>query len=177
MMTMAQYGFLLFLIWLFVSAGLNKLNPANRHGFRDIFNMYGITHRRLADLVIILVGSTEVMVALALVFPSTSQLAIKLAGLLLSLYLLLMISQLLRGRREVKCGCSSSALSLNVSYELLVRNLILIVLCGVSGDTPSPGTWEGWLNVSMLAIFIIVLYLSADQLIANHQRIRLMRRQ
>ena len=61
---------------------------------------------------------------------STTRLAAGIAALLLGLYAAGIVVNLRRGRRHIDCGCGVGSRAQPISAGLVVRNTVLIGLCG-----------------------------------------------
>ncbi|MDA1075532.1 MAG: methylamine utilization protein MauE [Proteobacteria bacterium] len=108
----------------------------------------------------------EAVISAGLLFTATRKEAQGLACLVLLAYAAAMSVNLIRGRREIDCGCGGPPTPLN--EWLVVRNLVLA----------GAGTWLASVSAKGLdaastlialgtALLLIVLYVTANQLIAN----------
>ena len=86
---------------------------------------------------------------------------------------------LLRGRRDIRCGCGSDADSLRLSKGLLLRNLGLLAVlvlaaitaAGLAADTaPRAFTLLDTLAAGFCALALLLLWLGATQLLVNADR-------
>ena len=108
--------------------------------------------------------------ALALVVPGSRTLGgVAAAGLLLA-YALAMAVNLVRGRREIDCGCGGAPEPLG--WGLVARNLGLVLALAPAvasaGTLPGPGaTLAAWVP----AVFGLLAWLAAEQGMANQARI------
>lgn len=164
----------LFTGWLFVSAGLHKLAPANRHYYAEIFRGYGLGWTPLLRFAPRLLGLSEVLLALALLPAVSRPPASFIAAALLLVYLLAMAYQLVQGKSGMDCGCAGPGDSVEIHPILLLRNglLVLIALLGLlpAGDL---SLFPWFLSIAAAALLGFV-YASAQQLIANEQRRRVL---
>lgn len=164
----------LFMLWLFVRAGLHKLAPANRDYFAALLGEYGWHSRHIA-LPLTLVGLTELGIGLAIFLPASRSVAALAACAMLLGYLLLMATQLYRGHRDMDCGCGGPGGGLKISGALLLRNLLLAgsaLLCLLPGYSQMGGYW---LFAVSCAVIAILINLCAEQLIANAQQLKTLR--
>lgn len=163
------FGISGFLLWLFATAGLHKLRAPAR--FRSVMTAYfpalpGV-HRLLLPVAVL-----ELAIALALLLPMTAGAGLLAAAALLGLYAALMAWQLIRGRRELRCGCAGPASELAVSPALVGRNLV----CGglaLLALAPRTGTAAGAAGLGLslyVAVFLIILYLCSEQIVSNSQQ-------
>jgi hypothetical protein len=81
----------------------------------------------------------EALLGAALLFGVLSPWAELAAAVLLMLFALAMSINLLRGRRHIDCGCFQSALKQSLSWNLVIRNGVMIMLLGLASrwDAPS----------------------------------------
>ncbi|EHP37922.1 hypothetical protein OR16_40054 [Cupriavidus basilensis OR16] len=86
---------------------------------------------------------------------------------------------LLRGRRDIRCGCGSDTDSLRLSPGLLLRNLGLVAVlvlaaitaAGLAADTaPRAFTLLDTLAAGFCALALLLLWLGATQLLVNADR-------
>jgi len=164
----------LFLLWLLVDAGLHKLRPANRDYYASVLTGYGVPGgARLAAPL----GAVELVTAISITLPSTRLFGAGLAVLLLLAYAIGVGVQLRRGRAGADCGCAGPGGRLSISVELLLRNLLLVLvaiavwLMPVGGGGPA-----GWLLAVPAAAVLILVNLSAEQLLGNLPKLRAIRR-
>lgn len=165
----------LFMLWLLMTAGLSKLKPENKRFYENLLSEYGVAQPSLAKSIVLLLGVTEVVLALAIFLPFSRYFAAFAVGLLLSFYLGVMAVKLYEGKVDMDCGCAGPGAEMKISPILLWRNGLLILatfLC----FAPSVGQIQPmWFISSMLALFGIMLYSSIEKLIANKQIIHAMR--
>ncbi len=91
---------------------------------------------------------------------------------------------LLRGHRHFDCGCNGFSGGAagdvgeqQLSWALVVRNLILILaLAACVGENWSrPLVWFDYFSVAFATLALLGLYVSANQLMANHPRLQALR--
>jgi hypothetical protein len=163
------FGISGFLLWLFATAGLHKLRaPAH---FSSVIAAYfpalpGV-HRLPVPVAVL-----ELAIALALLLPMTAGAGLLAAAAVLGLYAALMAWQLVRGRRELRCGCAGPASELAVSPALVGRNLVCagFALLALAPRTETAVGAAG-LGLSLyVAVFLIILYLCSEQIVSNSQQ-------
>ncbi|PLW82418.1 hypothetical protein CWI75_11695 [Kineobactrum sediminis] len=158
-----------FLAWLFAVAGWYKLrNPGQ---YRDLMSRYlrGVS---LSEWLVYPLGAMELAVAFALLLPATRPPGALMAAVLLGFYACLMAWQLAQGHRDLRCGCAGPASEVLVSPALVARNLLCMAAAGVvllPSASASAGS-AGMGLVLFIAVFLTVLYLCSEQLIANRQK-------
>lgn len=94
--------------------------------------------------------------------------------LLLATFTAAIAINLVRGRIDIDCGCFGPLLQQRLSWWLLVRNGALFALLGVVLIPSSRRTmaWFDDVTASFAATTLVMLYASANYLIANATRIR-----
>jgi cytochrome c oxidase subunit IV len=115
----------LFAALVFAAAAVGKLR--NWHVFEGVVANYRMLPEPLVRPFAYLLPPLELLVAVALVtlsapVPETA------AATLLGLFAAAMGVNIVRGRREIDCGCFSSALKQTLRWSLVVRNVVMIVL-------------------------------------------------
>lgn len=112
----------------------------------------------------------ELLSAVALLTPITRTLGIAMSALLLCIYGVAMAINLVRGRTEIECGCSFHKAGTPLSYWLLLRNalLLLIALTPLLPLNDRGVTGLDHFNSVIGAVTVGVLYLSIEHLMANH---------
>jgi hypothetical protein len=124
-------------------------------------------HRLLLPVAVL-----ELTIALALLLPMTASAGLRAAAAVLALYAALMTWQLIRGRRELRCGCAGPASELAVSPALVGRNLVCagLALLALAPRTETVAGAAG-LGLSLyVAVFLIILYLCSEQIVSNSQQ-------
>jgi hypothetical protein len=161
-------GLSLFLVWLFVTAGVHKFQA--REYYRELMSSY-FESLAVSRSMVAAVGSAELLVAALLVLPQSRSAGLLLAALILSFYAAMMAVQIKRGRDDIACGCAGPASMLTVSPALVLRNLLCAVLAVIAGLLPelSSPVLSAYSLAGGIAAFMVVLYICSDQLIANAQ--------
>jgi hypothetical protein len=109
---------------LFAAAACHKMSDRARFG--AALRAYGLLPLWLASLVARLLPLVEAFIAIGLLHPLTRRAATFGAISTLVLYTGAIAANLLRGRREIDCGCFASSARAPLSGWLLARNAILI---------------------------------------------------
>jgi len=164
----------LFLLWLLVDAGLHKLRPANREYYVQVLAGYGVPGGvGLATAL----GILELLTAVLITLPSSRLLGAGLAVMLLLTYAVGVGMQLRRGRAGADCGCTGPGGRLWISVELLLRNLLLVLVAIAVWLIPvGSEALAGWLLAIPAAAVLILVNLSAEQLLGNLPKLRAIRR-
>ncbi len=141
--------------------------------FLATVRQYRVLPGPLHTLAAILVVLMEATLVLALLFASEQVIVAWATLAVLGLYSMAIAVNLLRGRRDIDCGCSGPALRQTLSGALLWRNGALMALAAVL-------SWAGqgrslhWLDVCVALAFaasVLLLYTASNQLIANAPRL------
>ena len=153
---------------IFFHAGYSKF----RHSIDYIDIMAAYLGRPVKSWTVTAVGTTEMALALLLLIPATSAMAALGCSFLLVMYAGFMWRQIQTGRKDLRCGCSGPAAETRIGPELVVRNLLVAApLLGVASLSPSLNSWAVISLGSALGLFLVLIYLSTDQIIANRQRL------
>ena len=152
---------------LFVVAALHKLR--DRDAFRATLDAYALLPSALTAPLARAVPLVELVAALLLVAPRAAAVGASIAVLLLSVYALAMGVNLLRGRRDLDCGCMGPGARSPIGPELLVRNLFLIVAALVAGFAPFPAralVWVDFVTVPLAVAVLAALYAAVERVLA-----------
>ena len=91
-----------------------------------------------------------------------------LATALFTLYGLAIAINLLRGRRDIDCGCGGDGTP--ISWTLVLRNVVLVALTLPQQIPNGAFTLNNGLLMSLTAVFCLLGYAIANQLLANSAR-------
>ncbi|MCY3750096.1 MAG: DoxX family membrane protein [Gammaproteobacteria bacterium] len=157
----------LMLSYVFIVAGLHKCRASAE--FATTLENYKILPESLARQGVYLVPVAEIMTGVALLIPSTARLAAFSAGALLCAYIAAIGINLLRGRRNIDCGCSGPAQKQTISEWMIVRNGLLLGLAFIAGSQtlPRPLLWLDWLTIIPAAVMGCLFYNIINQLLVN----------
>ena len=162
----------LVLSYVFVLAGLHKCRaPA---AFAATLANYRILPEGLARQGVYLVPVAEIMTGVALLIPATVQLAALSAGGLLCVYIAAIGINLLRGRRNIDCGCGGPAQKQTISEWMIVRNGLLLVLAFIAGSRVEPRAllWFDWLTIILATVMGCLFYNIINRLLVNKDLLR-----
>ena len=152
----------LFLALLLAAASLHKLRdlPTFGNTLAEYRVLPGSLARGLAPLVPVVEGG----LAVALLSPLAGTAALLTGGLFL-IYSAAIALNLVRGRREISCGCGGFGSAQPIHGGLLWRNGLLLA---ASAAACIAVPWSGslWLLVA-LSLALLLLYAASDQLLAN----------
>ena len=157
----------LVLSYVFVLAGLHKCRaPAE---FATTLANYKILPEGMNRQAVYLVPVAEIMTGGALLIPATMQLAALSAGILLCIYIAAIGVNLLRGRRNIDCGCGGPAQKQTISEWMIARNGLLLLLVLAAGGQALPRTllWFDWLIIIPATVMGCLFYNIINQLLVN----------
>ena len=152
---------------LFATAAFHKLTdvPAFRRTLED----YRLLPRVLTGPAVWLLILLEASLALALVVPAWAPIAAVSSAALLLIYGLAISLNLVRGRRQVDCGCTGPAFRQPISEGLVARNLVIAGLAILAAQ-PVAHRDLGSGDFALIAAAVcacVALYLAVNTLLAN----------
>lgn len=153
---------------LFLSAAAHKLrDPA---AFRLILRRYELLPAAWTAAAATALALLEAAIGASLVFTRIAAVA---AAALLAVYGGAIAVNLLRGRRDIDCGCSGPARRVPLRWSLAWRNLVLLALALVSALPPSGRSLEWIDGVSILAavLFLAMFHAAVETALANAGRL------
>ncbi len=142
--------------------------------FRSALANYHLLPERGATPAAALLAGAELALGLALLVPVTAPAAACATAGLLALYSGAVGLNLLRGRREIDCGCAGPAARRPLGAGLLVRNAIAILLA-LACALPTGGRALLWLDGITIAAGVAVLvlvYAAVEEILASAPRLR-----
>lgn len=160
---------------VFVTAGFHKCQaPAE---FATALSNYKLLPAALNRQCVYLLPVAEIMTGVALLIPAVTQLAAAAAGALLTLYMFAIGVNLLRGRRNIDCGCGGPQQRQTISEWMIARNGLLLFLAALAGAPvqPRPLLWFDWAVVVLAAVVGCLFYYIINQLLVNKDLLRALR--
>lgn len=157
-------------VWLFATAAVHKLRAPG--WYAGLLARY-LDMSRFSRPLVLLIALSEAGCAVLLIVPATRTVGLLLAAALLLAYALLMSLQLWRGRLDMNCGCAGPASDTTISAGLVYRNLACATVAAMAALLPLQATtWSVpvILISGLVGIFMVLVYLACEQLIANAQR-------
>jgi uncharacterized membrane protein len=150
---------------MFLAAGVSKLRALET--FEGVVYNFRLLPEILVRPVAYTLPFVELAVAIALLMPMSRSYGAWAAAALLGVFTVAVAINLLRGRREIDCGCFNSELKQNLSGGLVLRNLALMTLAlwlaGFAVAAPAMN-WVACLLGGLTAIMAIMLYVTAARL-------------
>ncbi len=144
----------LFLAAVFIVAGVAKL--VDRSGTRQALADFDVPDR-LADPLVLLLPAAELVVATALLFPTTARWG-AVGGLVLLALFVAGLTRVLRRGEAPDCHCFGQVHSKPASWTTVGRNLVLAVLAAyvaLEGPGPSLTSWAAGTNATDLWLIAI----------------------
>ena len=124
-----------------------------------------------------LLPATETAAGLGLLFVQLRSFGALLAGAVLALVTGAIVINLLRGRADIDCGCGGFEDEQHLSWALVARNAVLLLLVGASvAAAPARSlSWLDYLSLVAGAASLFGLYVLTNQLLANQPRLARLR--
>lgn len=162
----------LLLSYLFVVGGWQKF--AGTRYFQAVIADYRIVPASWAPWLARCLPVVELLAGLALLIPILRLPALVTVTVLLTGYTAAIAFNIIRGRRDIDCGCAGPGQQQTISGWLLGRNLLLIALALLSGSALQAQHlgWPGWCLSLLGATLAALLYHVFNQLIANDNLLR-----
>ena len=160
------FGYLIILgiALLLAVAGGQKIKSIA--AFTQVFAAYRVLPESLARRTAWLIPCIELAAAAGLLWDSSRRLALMAAMALLAAYASAVALNLVRGRRELDCGCGAPGRRRSIAAWMVWRNAVLMLLLAIAAlpwsarvlDAADLLTFAGGLTASVL------LYLAVDRL-------------
>lgn len=149
---------------LFAAAAWHKLSDpvrfeATLRGYRALPTWAAWPTARLIPII-------EAFIAAGLLFSETRTAAALAAACLLGAYSAAIGVNILRGRRDIDCGCFASSARVPLSPILLVRNALLIGAAGIAAFPASPRalTWLDSFTITAALLGLSLLWTATQRL-------------
>lgn len=161
---------------LFVWAASHKLR--DREGFRAALVNYALAPQRWLRSVSMLLVGLELSVAVGLCIPGVAATAACAAAGLLALYAGAIGINLIRGRRDIDCGCAGPMRRQPISAALVLRNIVLAsAALACAWPASSRGfTWIDGITVFASVATLVLLYAAVDGLLVTAPQLRTLSR-
>jgi len=152
---------------LFAVAGGHKLRSLA--AFAEVFAAYRVLPESAARRLARLVPCLEFAIALALLWPPGRRAALAAASALLAAYAAALGLNLLRGRRELDCGCGAAGDRRPIAAWMVWRNVLLMLALGIAA-APWGARPFGAADLATIIgglIALAVLYAAVDKLLGD----------
>ncbi len=123
---------------------------------------FRIFPQALVPVVTWMLPPVELLLAVGVLVPATRAASGAAMGALLVLFAAAIAVNVMRGRIDIDCGCFRSALRQNLSWWLVLRNAVLLVLA-LACLPEASGRELGWADnfvVVMASLTLFIAYLS-----------------
>jgi len=160
---------------VFLTGGLHQWR--DRAMFAAVVEGYALLPRALVTPIALGLPLVEIATGLMLLWPTTGT-AGALAGLIiLCAVSLAVVINLLRGRRDIDCGCGGASGDQTLSWPLVGRNAVLGCLLAIGALKAAPRALAAPdVTVALFAgLAALGLYAASNQLLANAPRLRALR--
>lgn len=160
---------------LFLSAALHKLRDFP--SFRVTLADYRLVPWWASGAVASGVAAAETATGAALLSPLARPWGFAAAAGLLALYAAAIAVNLLRGRRDIDCGCLGPAHRTPLGWGLVARNAAFagLALLGLAPVAARPPVWVDALSAGAGVLSLALLHESMSRLLANAPRLRALR--
>ncbi len=147
---------------IFLAAGVSKLRALDT--FEGVVYNFRLLPESAVRPAAYALPVVELIAAMALLNPMSRTYAAWVIAALLGVFMLAIVINLLRGRREIDCGCFSSELKQNLSWWLVLRNVVLgglalwVGLGAVAAHHANAGIT--WLLGGAAAVMVVMIYIA-----------------
>ena len=163
------YGYLIIagMALLLASAGFHKLRGLGR--FMELFAAYRLIPESLARRTAWVIPWLELAAAAGLLWTSTRRASVVFAMIVLLAYAAALSVNLLRGRRDLDCGCGAAHERRAIAAWMVWRNLLLAAVLGIALLPWSPRALglTDFLTFAGGLIVLATLYVAVDRLLGD----------
>ncbi|OMF60470.1 hypothetical protein BK141_23290 [Paenibacillus sp. FSL R5-0765] len=117
----------LFLALIFLSSSIEKMLDMNKH--KGNVRNYNIVPKQFLHIAGVLDVSLEFLTGIGLILGLYHPVFFSIGSLLLLVYTIAITINLLRGKTDLSCGCNGMVGNHNISWVLVMRNIVLVGLC------------------------------------------------
>jgi hypothetical protein len=152
---------------LFAISAIHKLRDPS--AFQTAMDGYRLVPPALLGIAAKTLMASELIAAVMLLIPLTRSIGLGVVLALLSIYTLSISVNLLRGRRDIDCGCHGPASKQLLSWWLVSRNLVFAALVLVAMQ-PTPVRVLNWLDLLAILFAVMVasgLFLCINQILVQ----------
>jgi len=156
---------------LFLASGAQKL--VYRQQFAGALAAYELAPAWSMPFLGVLIPVLELSIGVGLFVASASPIVVTAAAVLFTAYACAMVINLSRGRHDIDCGCQLGSAPQQISYALVVRNLLL-VLATCLLLLPDGARALSWIDYGVICFGVVMaclLYCIGHSLVATHGRL------
>jgi hypothetical protein len=152
---------------VFGAAAMTKLRALD--AFIGVVHNYHLVPEPLERPIAYALPVAELAIAVGVLLPAGRAAAALAAAMLLALLAGAMAINLMRGRRDIDCGCFATVLRQRLSWPLVLRNLLLaaLALLVVPGLGARGLGWLDLATVGSASTALIFVYAAASRLFGN----------
>ena len=160
---------------MFGFAAVHKLKAVTV--FKATMDEYQLVPQMLSGVVAVLLIVAELAAAILVLVPAVRTTGLMIMAVLLFIYAGGIGINLLRGRRDIDCGCSGPSSRHELSGWLVLRNLVLLslILLAANPLTQRPMNWLDAVVVLFSVMVASGLYMGMNQLLAQAPRLAALR--
>jgi uncharacterized membrane protein len=161
---------------LFAASAVMKFADVGQ--FAAALDDYRVLPSWMVALAAWMIPPVECVAAIGLLLPALRPAACLLIATLLVIFTAAIAINLVRGRREIDCGCFGPAIRQTLSGWLIVRNAILLAAAAAVAMPASIRPLEpiDFVTIAFGAITLMLLYVSMNYLLANAPHLRALER-
>jgi hypothetical protein len=165
----------LVLAGLLGAAAVSKLRALD--AFVGVVHNYRLVPETLERSIAYGLPGVELAIAMSVLVPPTRATGALAAAVLFALFAGAMAINLMRGRRDIDCGCFATVLRQHLSWPLVLRNLLLagLALLIVPGFTARSLGWLDLVSVGGASAALVVLFAATSWLFGTGTASRLAR--
>lgn len=162
-----QISCVLILATVFLNAAYLKLN--HQPWFKRQLISYALFPEMMIPIVAIIIPLVEMVIALLLLLPWSAAWGAIAVSIMMLIYISAIAISIIRGKRDIDCGCSGPSRMQPLRWSLISKNIFLITLAGFVTQTVTtrPLTYIDIYTSLITAIAVVFLYATADTLLAN----------
>jgi uncharacterized membrane protein YphA (DoxX/SURF4 family) len=161
---------------LFVWSASHKWRDLPR--FAAVVREYELLPAGLERAAAVVLGAVEILIAIALLVPAAHGASSVAAAVLLIVYTAAIGLNLVRGRRDLDCGCFGPARRQPFSEWLVLRNVLLLaaaLVVGLPTEARSLSALDAFAGIAACTT-LAMLWTSANQLVSQWPRMQALRR-
>lgn len=167
-LSMAGKLFFSFTFWL---ASLHKLN--NLENFATILGDYGVPEYLPRKFMAVVIGSLECALAVLLLIPAVSVLALQAMMLMLALYTVALLYVYRNGIKLRDCGCGTKhqANQVLTRWPMVRNGLLISLMVLVVLFPPAAGAvyaLHDWLVIVPMTAVFLLAYWTIEEMRSNH---------
>lgn len=146
---------------------------ADRDAFRIAIERYRLLPPAAANAAALVLPLAEATAGLMLLHPATRASGAALAACVLVVVSAAVVVNLLRGHRDIDCGCGAPGTGQRLSWALVARNAALLLACAAAGapERARELVWIDAFTAVFAALALWAVYGAANQLLAGPRRL------